>query len=103
MSKLITRIREFIIGKGRKNMVIRHFLSETCQEQRHNNCFAWGSLRIQLDPDSPIDGVEFPERVYVSIYDPHTDTMMQFSVPVESVEFEENALWESSETSIFKA
>lgn len=94
MSSLITRIRDFIIGKGHKNMVIRHFLSETCQEQRHNNCFAWGSLRIQLDPDSPIKGVEFEERVYVSIYDPHTDTIMQFSVPVDVVQFEENAMSE---------
>lgn len=94
MSSLITRIRDFIIGKGHKNMVIRHFLSETCQEQRRNNCFAWGSLRIQLDPDSPIKGVEFEERVYVSIYDPHTDTIMQFSVPVDVVQFEENAMSE---------
>lgn len=78
------------------NKRIRHFLSETCQEQRHNNCFAWGSLRIQLDPDSPIDGVEFQERVYVSIYDSHTDTIMRFDVPVESVEFEENAMSETN-------
>lgn len=92
MSKLITKIREHLIGQGRKNMVIRHFLSETCQEERHKNCFAWGSLRIQLDPDSPINGVEFQERVYVSIYDPHTDTIMRFDVPVEAVHIEENAL-----------
>lgn len=95
MSKLITKIREHLIGQGRKNMAIRHFLTETCQDQRHNNCFAWGSLRIQLDHDSPVKGLEFEERVYVSIYDPNTDTMMRFDLPVEAVQFEENAMGES--------
>lgn len=79
------------------NQRIREFLEDTSQDHRSKNCFAWGKLRIQLDPDSPIKGVEFQERVYVSIYDPRTDTMLQFSVPVESVEFEENALSEQND------
>lgn len=77
-----------------QNKRIREFLATTCQEQRSLNTFSWGSLFIQLGPDSPIKGVEFKEGVYVSIYDPGTDTMLQFSVPVESVQIEENALGE---------
>lgn len=75
-----------------QNQKIREFLKTTCQEHRTKNCFAWGSLRIQLDHDSPVKGLEFEELVYVSIYDPHTDTIMRFDVPVEAVEFEENAM-----------
>lgn len=79
---------------SKKNAKVRNFLSGTCQEHRTKNCFAWGSLRIQLDHDSPVKGVEFEERVYVSVYDPRTDTMMQFSVPVDDVQFEEDAMCE---------
>jgi hypothetical protein len=79
-----------------KNKRIRKFLANTCQEQRTLNCFSWGSLRIQICPDSPLKGVEFNEGVYVSIYDPLTDTMMQFSIPVDAVELEENALSENA-------
>jgi hypothetical protein len=79
-----------------QNQKIREFLKTTCQEQRTKNCFAWGSLRIQLDHDSPVKGLEFEELVYVSIYDPRTDTIMQFSVPVDAVQIEENALGEFS-------
>lgn len=76
------------------NQRIREFLEDTSQDHRSKNCFAWGKLRIQLDPDSPIKGVEFQEYVRVSIYHPDTDTMLQFSVPVEAVQIEENALSE---------
>lgn len=79
-----------------QNQKIREFLKTTCQEQRTKNCFAWGSLRIQLDHDSPVKGLEFEELVYVSIYDPNTDTIMRFDVPVADVEFEENAMSENN-------
>lgn len=75
-----------------QNTRIRHFLYETCQQERHKNCFEWGSLRIHIDPDSPQKGIEFEENVMVSIYDPNSDTIMHFTVPVDQVQFDENAL-----------
>lgn len=78
------------------NAKIRNFLQETAPKQIHKNLFSWGSLRIRMDHDSPIQGVEFKERLYVSVYDPGTDTMLQFSVPVDAVQIEENALGEFS-------
>lgn len=90
---LRTRIEEYVTElRAGKNKRIREFFEKTAPEQIHKNLFSWGKLRIRMDPDSPIKGVEIKERLYVSVYDPGTDTMLQFSVSVDAVQIEENAL-----------
>ena len=61
-----------------QNKRIRPFLAENCMKRRHNNVFEWGDLVIQIDCDSYIKSVDFQKRMYVSIYDKITDTIMPF-------------------------
>lgn len=75
-----------------QNALIRQHLLITCTEQRTKNLFRFGDAEIKIDHDSPIKGVEFQEKVIVSIWDAVTNTEMRFFVPVEQVEFIENAL-----------
>lgn len=75
-----------------QNTRIREHLAATCEDRRHKNCFRFGAVEIKIDHDSPVNGVEFDEFVRVSVYDMEIDTEMFFVVPVDSVEFIENAV-----------
>lgn len=88
MGSIRSKIKEFLLGKSHKNKVVREFLTETCQNQIHNNLFEFGNLQVQLDPDSPWRGVNFTERLYISVYDTKTEVTMRFYVQVSEVEFE---------------
>lgn len=75
-----------------KNTRIREHLAATCEDHRSKNCFRFGLVEFNIDHDSPVKGVEFTEHVRVSVYDREIDTEMFFVVPVDSVEFIENAM-----------
>lgn len=72
-----------------KNARIREHLAATCGERRHENRFRFGAVDITIGPDSPIKGVEHPEKIRVSVYDRKTGLEMIFYAHVSDVEFME--------------
>ena len=81
-----------MISMSKQNARIRQHLSASCQEVRTKNRFRFGNCEIKIDHNSPVNAVEYPEFVTVSIWNPETGVDMRFFVPVENVEFIENAL-----------
>ena len=70
-----------------KNQRIRQHLSETAQERITKNCFRYGNIEIKIDHDSPQKGVEFPEVITVSIYNPKTGDEAVFCVKIADLDF----------------
>jgi hypothetical protein len=63
-------------------------MAATCEERRHENCFRFGQVEFKTT-DAKQD---VWHCLRVSVYDRETDTEMFFVVPVDSVEFIENAM-----------
>ncbi len=77
---------------SQQNERIREHLKGASDFQWTKNRFRFGFCEIKIDHDSPIHGVEYPEFVTVSVWNPESGVDMRFSVPVESVVFIESAL-----------
>lgn len=77
----------------KKNEIIRQHLADTAQERRSKNCFRYGAVEVRIDHDSPWQGIEFPETISISIYDPVADRDIVLTANIDALVIVNNALF----------